>query len=32
MLDNRGDWDSTNPSPAAKTLRAWLDSALGDVR
>jgi len=32
MLDNKGDWDSTNPSPAAKTLAAWLDSRLGDVK
>jgi hypothetical protein len=32
MLDNKGDWESTNPSPAAKTLAAWLDSRLGDVR
>ena len=30
MLDNRGDWDSTNPSPAAKTLVAWLNSRLGE--
>lgn len=32
MLDNKGDWDSTNPSPAAKKLTAWLDSRLGEVR
>ena len=32
MLDNKGDWDSTNPSPAAKTLAAWLDSRLGEVK
>lgn len=31
MLDNKGDWVSTNPSPAAKTLVAWLDGALGEV-
>ncbi|MEQ1754206.1 MAG: hypothetical protein ABL973_08725 [Micropepsaceae bacterium] len=29
MIDNRGDWTSTNPSPAARTLSAWLDQALG---
>jgi hypothetical protein len=32
MLDNRGDWNSTNPSPAAKTLTVWLDARLGEVR
>lgn len=32
MLDNKGDWDSTNPSEAAKKLRTWLDGALGEVR
>ena len=32
MLDNKGDWESTNPSPAAKTLAAWLDSRLGEVK
>jgi hypothetical protein len=32
MLDNRGDWNSANPSPAAKTLAAWLDSRLGEVK
>ncbi|MEQ1867738.1 MAG: hypothetical protein ABL996_24215, partial [Micropepsaceae bacterium] len=32
MLDNRGDWDSTNPSPAAKTLATWLDSHLPSTR
>lgn len=32
MLDNKGDWDSTNPSQAAKTLSAWLDSRLGEVK
>jgi hypothetical protein len=25
MLDNKGDWDSTNPSQAAKNLRSWLN-------
>jgi hypothetical protein len=32
MLDNKGDWESTNPSPAAKQLTAWLDSRLGEVK
>jgi hypothetical protein len=32
MLDNKGDWDSTNPSPAAKTLAAWLNTRLGEVQ
>jgi len=32
MLDNKGDWESTNPSQAAKTLAGWLDSRLGEVR
>jgi len=32
MLDNKGDWESTNPSPAAKTLAVWLDNRLGEVR
>ncbi len=25
MLDNKGDWDSTNPSQAATNLRSWLN-------
>ncbi|MFM9862001.1 MAG: hypothetical protein ACKVRO_00200 [Micropepsaceae bacterium] len=25
MLDNKGDWDSTNPSQAARNLRSWLN-------
>ena len=25
MLDNKGDWDSTNPSQAAKNLTSWLN-------
>jgi hypothetical protein len=32
MLDNKGDWESTNPSPAAKLLAAWLDARLGEVK
>ncbi len=32
MLDQKGDWESTNPSPAAKTLAAWIDSRLGEVK
>lgn len=32
MLDNKGDWDSTNPSQAAKTLAVWLNSRLGEVQ
>ena len=32
LLDQKGDWESTNPSPAAKTLAAWLDSRLGEVK
>jgi hypothetical protein len=32
MLDQKGDWESTNPSTAAKTLGAWLDKALGEVK
>ena len=32
MLDQKGDWESTNPSDAAKTLAAWLDKALGEVK
>ena len=31
MLDNKGDWESTNPSSAAKTLSTWLNAVLGDV-
>ena len=31
MLDNKGDWDSTNPSQAAKNLRSWLNSWFGDA-
>lgn len=29
MLDNKGDWDSTNPSQAARNLRSWLNGFLG---
>ncbi len=29
MLDNKGDWDSTNPSQAAKNLRSWLNGWFG---
>lgn len=29
MLDNTGDWDSTNPSQAAKNLRSWLNGWFG---
>lgn len=29
MIDNRGDWTSTNPSPAARKLAAWIGSAIG---
>lgn len=32
MLDNRGDWDSTNPSQAAKTLTVWLNSRLAEPK
>ena len=32
MLDNKGDWESTNPSSAAKTLTIWLDATLGEVK
>jgi hypothetical protein len=31
MLDNKGDWDSTNPSQAAKNLKSWLNSWFKDV-
>ncbi len=31
MLDNKGDWVSTNPSPAARTLVNWLATTLGEV-
>ena len=30
MLDNKGDWDSTNPSPQASALKSWLGSVFGD--
>jgi hypothetical protein len=30
MLDNKGDWDSTNPSQAAKNLRSWLNGWFGN--
>lgn len=29
LIDNKGDWTNSNPSPAARTLSAWLDQALG---
>ena len=29
MLDNKGDWDSINPSQAAKNLRSWLNGWFG---
>lgn len=29
MLDNKGDWDSTNPSQAARNLRSWLNGWFG---
>ena len=29
MLDNKGDWDSTNPSQAAKNLKSWLNGWFG---
>jgi hypothetical protein len=32
LLDLKGDWEKTNPSDAAKTLTAWLDKALGEVK
>lgn len=32
MLDQKGDFESTNPSDAAKTLSAWLNSRLGEVK
>ena len=32
LIDQKGDWESTNPSDAAKTLAAWLDKALGEVK
>lgn len=32
MLDNKGDWESTNPSTASKLLTAWLDARLGEVK
>lgn len=32
MLDNKGDLESTNPSPAAKILSGWLDGLLGEVK
>ena len=31
MLDNKGDWDSTNPSQAATNLRSWLNGWFKDV-
>ena len=31
LLDQKGDFESTNPSPAAKTLASWLDARLGQV-
>jgi hypothetical protein len=31
MLDNKGDWDSTNPSQAAKNLTSWLNSWFKDI-
>ncbi len=32
MLDQKGDWESTNPSDAAKTLAAWINSRVGEPR
>jgi hypothetical protein len=29
MLDQKGDWETTNPSEAAKTLNAWLTPIVG---
>ncbi|MBP6012486.1 MAG: hypothetical protein KBA31_09690 [Alphaproteobacteria bacterium] len=31
MLDNKGDWDSTNPSQAGKNLTSWVNGWLGDI-
>jgi hypothetical protein len=30
MLDNKGDWDSTNPSQAARNLRSWIKGWVGN--
>jgi len=32
MLDQKGDWESTNPSDAAKALAAWVNSRIGELR
>lgn len=32
LLDQKGDFESTNPSDAAKTLAAWLNTRLGEVK
>lgn len=32
MLDQKGDFESANPSDAAKTLNAWLSTRLGEVK
>jgi hypothetical protein len=32
MLDQKGDWESTNPSGAAKTLAAWVNSRIGQLK
>ena len=29
MIDNRGDWTSTNPSAAARKLAQWIERAIG---
>lgn len=29
MIDNRGDWTSTNPSSAARKLATWIERVLG---
>ena len=31
MLDNKGDWDSKNPSQAARNLTSWLNGWFGGV-
>jgi hypothetical protein len=30
LIDQKGDFESTNPSSAAKALAAWLDGVLKD--
>jgi hypothetical protein len=32
MLDQKGDWESTNPSNAARTLASWVDGRIANLK